>query len=108
MKPATSLCSLRIVAGTRRCTNVSPRTAARQAPQTTTMPYITVIGGGLFPPFAYQIVGGSQDTSRRVYKQIGSLRKAGGGPNPLLSRKSDFRECGLGELPRTPLLLARL
>src|SRR3712207_3652542 len=89
MKPATSLCSLRIVTGTRRSTNVSPPTATRQAPQTTTMPYITLIGGGLFPPFSrVEIAGGTQDTSPRVYKQIGCA---------CVSQEEDRTYCTLAE-----------
>src|ERR687897_3422057 len=49
MKPATSLCSLRIVVGTRRCTNASPRIAAKLAPHTTRRPYTTLSVKGLFP-----------------------------------------------------------
>src|ERR671910_2548332 len=38
MKPATSLCRWREVAGTRRCTTSSPASATRQVPPTTSTP----------------------------------------------------------------------
>src|SRR5215210_149219 len=43
MKPATSLCSWRDLAGTRRCTNSRPPRATRQITPITSTPYITVV-----------------------------------------------------------------
>src|SRR5215212_9262831 len=42
MKPATSLCSWHFSEGTRRCTNSSPTSAARQPAKTTRTPKTTV------------------------------------------------------------------
>src|SRR5215208_7093559 len=43
MKPATSLCSLRLVAGTRGCTNINPATATSTDRQTTNRSGMTFI-----------------------------------------------------------------
>src|SRR5919107_1859037 len=49
MKPATSLCSWRDVAGTRRCTSKSPATATSTDTQTTIRPGRMPITAGVLP-----------------------------------------------------------
>src|SRR5215216_4080846 len=63
MKPATSLCSWRELAGTRRFTSSSPPSATRQITPITSMPYITVdVREDLHP----RVVAGS-----RIASQVG-------------------------------------